>query len=340
MNDSAFEVAFDDPASIVAALEALDNRFPEATLRAAQGQREAVTPLLIQALADAAERLRTAEDPDEVELGWTPLLALFLLTEFRAKEALPAILNAIRLPNDIPHILFGDAIHECLPHTLGSLVDSPSVLDELIDDGAVYEYVRWAACDAYVEFVVDGRMTREEVVARLADRLQAAIARKDDVVSPLVCSLIDYSPREVFDVIQEAFQRGLVDEFLIKFHHFKETLSRGDAEFEATMLAANDWWKNDHIDELSHWNWDGEEDSEAPEDFGTDDFANRSPVNESHWNEQDTVSNHRFCDDDLATEDEDSAGGTIQYIEPRIGRNDPCSCGSGRKFKKCCGANR
>ncbi|MDD5707650.1 MAG: YchJ family protein [Kiritimatiellae bacterium] len=23
---------------------------------------------------------------------------------------------------------------------------------------------------------------------------------------------------------------------------------------------------------------------------------------------------------------------------PKIGRNDPCSCGSGKKFKKCCGA--
>ncbi len=22
--------------------------------------------------------------------------------------------------------------------------------------------------------------------------------------------------------------------------------------------------------------------------------------------------------------------------EPRIGRNDPCPCGSGKKFKKCC----
>ncbi len=24
---------------------------------------------------------------------------------------------------------------------------------------------------------------------------------------------------------------------------------------------------------------------------------------------------------------------------PKIGRNDPCPCGSGRKFKKCCGAD-
>ncbi|HRF11915.1 MAG TPA: SEC-C metal-binding domain-containing protein, partial [Candidatus Accumulibacter phosphatis] len=23
---------------------------------------------------------------------------------------------------------------------------------------------------------------------------------------------------------------------------------------------------------------------------------------------------------------------------PKVGRNDPCPCGSGRKFKRCCGA--
>lgn len=25
--------------------------------------------------------------------------------------------------------------------------------------------------------------------------------------------------------------------------------------------------------------------------------------------------------------------------EPKVGRNDPCVCGSGKKYKKCCGAN-
>jgi SEC-C motif-containing protein len=27
----------------------------------------------------------------------------------------------------------------------------------------------------------------------------------------------------------------------------------------------------------------------------------------------------------------------IRHSAPKIGRNDPCSCGSGKKFKKCCG---
>lgn len=30
---------------------------------------------------------------------------------------------------------------------------------------------------------------------------------------------------------------------------------------------------------------------------------------------------------------------TIQYDAPKAGRNDPCPCGSGKKFKKCCGAD-
>jgi len=25
-------------------------------------------------------------------------------------------------------------------------------------------------------------------------------------------------------------------------------------------------------------------------------------------------------------------------VEPKVGRNDPCVCGSGKKYKKCCGA--
>ncbi|MFQ5686087.1 MAG: SEC-C metal-binding domain-containing protein [Candidatus Scalindua sp.] len=26
------------------------------------------------------------------------------------------------------------------------------------------------------------------------------------------------------------------------------------------------------------------------------------------------------------------------YSEPKTGRNNPCPCGSGRKYKKCCGS--
>lgn len=30
----------------------------------------------------------------------------------------------------------------------------------------------------------------------------------------------------------------------------------------------------------------------------------------------------------------------IKREEPKVGRNDPCPCGSGKKYKKCCGKNK
>ena len=39
----------------------------------------------------------------------------------------------------------------------------------------------------------------------------------------------------------------------------------------------------------------------------------------------------------LAVQDREVAN-TIQRSQPKVGRNDPCPCGSGLKFKKCCGA--
>jgi hypothetical protein len=41
---------------------------------------------------------------------------------------------------------------------------------------------------------------------------------------------------------------------------------------------------------------------------------------------------------ELLSEDEDFAGMAEPFrARPRVGRNDPCPCGSGKKYKKCCG---
>ncbi|MBZ0106330.1 MAG: SEC-C domain-containing protein [Sulfuricella denitrificans] len=33
-------------------------------------------------------------------------------------------------------------------------------------------------------------------------------------------------------------------------------------------------------------------------------------------------------------------GTTVKRDTPKVGRNEPCPCGSGKKFKQCCGAER
>ncbi len=42
----------------------------------------------------------------------------------------------------------------------------------------------------------------------------------------------------------------------------------------------------------------------------------------------------RFADGELVGET------PITREEPKVGRNDPCPCGSGKKYKKCCGRGK
>jgi SEC-C motif-containing protein len=39
----------------------------------------------------------------------------------------------------------------------------------------------------------------------------------------------------------------------------------------------------------------------------------------------------------LFADSEQLAGPPVKHEGPRVGRNDPCTCGSGKKYKKCCG---
>ena len=47
---------------------------------------------------------------------------------------------------------------------------------------------------------------------------------------------------------------------------------------------------------------------------------------------------YRFWLPRRQTAHETFVASTIRRTEPKMGRNDPCPCGSGKKFKKCCGA--
>jgi preprotein translocase subunit SecA len=41
-------------------------------------------------------------------------------------------------------------------------------------------------------------------------------------------------------------------------------------------------------------------------------------------------------DVDVDESEADVLNESIIRAEPKIGRNDPCPCGSGKKYKKCC----
>jgi len=289
---------------------------PEETIRLAREHREAIIPRLIEAIERATERSRKGEYVEENGHFY----GVFLLTEFEAKEALPAIVESMLLPEDMTYDLYGDTLTEYFSACLAALCDPPfDEIERILSCEDADHYVRWVAGSAYLFLVRDGRMTRDEAVQRLLHHLTVALENQSfPLVEFLVSELCDYSPTEAEAEIRQAFAYEQFNTSTVSFNEFEESLEGGDAYIQKHLERCRPTGIADSIQCLAPWFSShrieiNEEDDDYPE------FSHYFP--------------NIFRDDPKERNDHD----TIRNLEPKIGRNDPCSCGSGKKYKKCCG---
>jgi hypothetical protein len=292
-------------------------KLPEQAIRAAQSRKEEITPRLIELIQSATARIREGEQVR----GNGHLIAMYLLTEFRAKEALPAILEAMSLSEEDADELYGDSISEDLPRVFSVLAtDTPDVIEGLIADRSANRYVRSAAFRTYLYRVRAGRISRGEAVQRLREHLRTALENKDDeMTAPLVSELTSFVPTEAMEEIQEAFRIGLVNTWYVDERDVEESLAGGEAWYQSELARCRPMEIEDTVEELSKWHsyQPGQHNVDRPYDRELDPFDDED-----------------FGDDGDAW----AYSGTIRNTTPKVGRNDPCPCGSGKKFKKCCGA--
>jgi hypothetical protein len=329
-----------DVEQLIRELDAAFYVFPESTLRACQQHRELLTPRLIQVLEETLWLEREGKERE----GNAPIFAMMLLGEFETPAALGVLVELLRLPGEVAFELFGDAIHEEVPRILATLAgDQLDVIDSLIADAHANGYVRWAAMSAYNHLVRDGRITRRSAVERLQGHLRAELAKDPNsvdeatvmAITGLVDKLTGLNGNEALTEIEEAFARDWVDDtFRGNFKRVKSYLFPDRPEEFPELDRLGPTKITDTVEELRDWYWPGDPDGED-DNFGDDNFDNPS----YEFDEQDFLgpaplpgawSPHRLADD-LPDE-----SGTVRHEMPRVGRNDPCPCGSGKKYKKCC----
>lgn len=279
---------------------------PVRALRQAQARRDEVAMPLIELIGRATESLRAGKCPRQNG----HLFALFLLTEFREKRALPAILKAVSLPNEGALDLFGDAVTESLDGVLAAVATgSPVSIDDLISNQSLNQYVRWKAAQTFLHWVRDGRLGRNEAIQRLRGHLRNAVEERDtEIASGLVAELARYGADEAIDEIREAYRQELVDTFIADLSTVERHLREGEARFQKT-LTHRPPIVSDTVTELSQW-------SSYRKQTGSNSIA--SPPESLPT---------------LPSGIPESGART----RPRIGRNAACPCGSGKKYKKCCG---
>ncbi|MEX1232418.1 MAG: DUF1186 domain-containing protein [Planctomycetaceae bacterium] len=334
------DIRLDDesPLDLAQILNELDNEdciLPYDAIRAAQKHREQMTPLLIEMLRQATEWVRQGNDAETNG----HLIALFLLIEFKAKEAYPAIIDSFSLTDLQAMDLYGDALLDFMPGLLAQLAhDDLTVIDDIIANPAFGSF-RCDAPDVYLYLVRDGVLSREEAIERLRRHLRRAIDERDDIVSILIAALDSLSPAEICPEIDEAFHLNLLDESYISREEIEENIARGDVHFQENLNWLPTTGVVDTFESLQDcYLFDdvGDEFDEEPDD----DYDEVDPEYEALWNQvfrPDEPVHPGEPRDDLLTPTFHES--TIVNFTPKVGRNEPCPCGSGKKYKKCCGAS-
>lgn len=316
---------------IMAILSCNDPVFPRAALLQAVEKKDEIIPHLLNALE------RAVNDPEDflVAEDDSYIYAMFLLAQFREKRAYPLIVELASRSQEIVDALLGDIPTEDLSNILASVsLGDTSLIAELAVDTAAEEFARAAAIRSWLALVVSGERSREEAVDYYKSLFEGELEDRNEVVwSELVDAANDLYPEEVYDHIKEAYAEGLVDEYILAPDRVDKQIALGKdgalaglsewnhlIEDAATEMRA--WFENrahgDEWDEDEDWYEEDEEDEEDDEDDEDDEDANRRRLSALN-------------------------GKNFIPLEPykapeKVGRNDPCPCGSGKKYKKCCGA--
>jgi hypothetical protein len=290
---------------ILKELEPYTGKFPMVAMRAAIEQREVITPELLRVLEAVAENPSEFAKRQDYMLH---LFALFLLAQFREKRAYPLIVKMFSAPGETPYDLAGDTVTEGLDRILASVYDgNPAPVCGLVESEEVNEFVRAAAIRSLLVLEHTHLMPRAEVVEYFRSLFHGRLKREHSYAwDSLICAVADLPAPELLEEVRQAYAAGLVDDTVADLPGIERDIAAPEPwRFEGRTLIT------DAIDEMEGWACFHPQDSEPAERQEAQAPATPPPA--------------------------EYAAPTPFIREPKIGRNDPCPCGSGKKHKKCCG---
>jgi hypothetical protein len=271
---------------------------PVDAIRAADTNRAAMLPLFLRAFDQTAALSPSMQN--------ALFFAFHLLGQWRDKSAYRPLAAFLRRPTgEVEPILTG-AVTETTHRVMAGVFDGdPRPLYEVILDPEADEFVRSRMFDALVMVTLRGELPREELV-RFLESCYASLQPQDECFAwqGWQGAIARLGLSEFKPLVEQAFERGFISRSWLGFKDFEQDLQLAiRAEPQPWQTTDEFELFGDTIEELSGWA------SFAPKREKT-----RSPT--GTWR----------------------PAPWLPAVNPfkGVGRNDPCPCGSGKKFKKCC----
>ena len=259
------------------------------------------------------------------------LFAVYLLSLWRDTESFELIIDAF-VDKEVD-IIWNDILHEIGRFIVSTWNGNLRKIVDFIKNDGVDKYVRMNAFGGLVSLFFRGKITREQLLEISREIIRDCLCHKNQVFfAGFICECCDFYCPELLEDIRNLFEKNLVDTDWVSFEHFAVDQKNQINEIKARGSSLRQPIEDIHA-EMRDWAMFMETEDEAFDDY--DGYWDDDDSDEDDFDEDDLNENYLGEDEDFDEfEPQQVQSNTEKY--PGTGRNDPCPCGSGKKYKKCC----
>ena len=254
------------------------------------------------------EKLVEENEWDEEKMNFV-VHAIYLLGELEATASLETIFDVLGQSDEYFQLYLGDFLTVSIWEPIYKIAaNNLEACKEFMFSPGIDTYARATISDVIEQFALHQPERRNEALSWYTDVIQFFLDSKlednvidSDVIALLICNVIDIKGRELLPEIEQLFKQGIVSKGICgDWQEVKEAFERPDTyDKRKEILPMAERYKAI----TSTWAGYNEEKISSPQ-FDYEDYL-LPPLMPAR-------------------------------VEPKIGRNEPCPCGSGKKYKKCC----
>lgn len=273
--------------------------------------RETLVKDLESVIDDSIERFAYFKNIS-TNTGWSEetmnfiVHAVFLLGELEASESIDKIFEMLSQSEEYLDFYFGDFLYEALWEPVYKIVhNEPDKCKQFMFLPGIYNSSKNLIADVFEQVALHQPNRKTEVVNWYRDLINFFLEAKiednvidSDLIAFIICDILDFKAKELLPEIKKLYKKNLVSTIICGGYSNieKSFLHPSKHSTKKDFLFIADRYR------LITQNWASYKKDDSESDYSYNDNEALNPVT----------------------------------AEPKIRRNDPCPCGSGKKYKKCC----
>ncbi|MFK7979604.1 MAG: DUF1186 domain-containing protein [Saprospiraceae bacterium] len=286
-------------------------------------------------LLDTIERYEVFENYEDEDKWWEfPTHALYVLMEIKSKSSVPTILKLLEQDSDFTHHWFGDGITENFWHVFYHLGEDAFALLKahvLRPGDWVNRIVPTSAMEQIGLYQPDKRAEIiswfDAVLTDFSVMEEGNPALDGEVIATIVSDLVSLRATELLPKIKALYDRGLVFNGIAgDYAYVAKIINRKSSPHDKYPIQQSIF---DRYKEVMKWHGYRMKYDEAYKKKNTytpsSSTSEKSPIIDLY----EAKNKLDYGSIPILPE-------TVKRVGKKVGRNEPCPCGSGKKYKKCC----